>query len=346
MKRFLGYIKEIPLKKKIKYCTMLLSFILMFLLIGIGNWFKNLLPDINAYKKWDADGNYTQMAVYLPLGTMQERMQYDGMMYQLQETLKKEGIEPKNKKSRMTVGAFSGYGSVSLQTDIATVNVDAIGFGGDFFYFHPIDMVDGSFLTEDYLMRDYIILDRKTAWKLFNATNVTGMTVMIGDVPFLVAGVYDPTDVILSKEAGLDESMVFMFYESLETYGTVSGIQWLDFLLPNPVKGFGEKILTDNSAVPLEQAVIMENSTRFQTIPLYKLMPDYLERIMSKSGIVYPYWENIARGYENILVAFLLVETVCLVCGVVLLMHTIKPVKNIKKGINWCVSKIKGRKSL
>lgn len=344
MKRFLGYVKQLPIRKKIKYCTMLVSFLIVLIFVGIGNYFKNLLPDVNAYKKWDSKEEYTQMAVYLPIGQMPERMLYDGMLYQIQEKLTEESIEPENKKSRMLVGAFSGYGSITMKTELATATVDTIGVGGDFFYFHPLDMIDGSYLNDEYLMKDYVILDRATAWKLFGATNVTGMTVMIGEVPFIVAGVYEPTDILLSEEAGLDESIVFMFYESLETHGSSSGIQWLDFILPNPVKGFGERILKENSMIALEDAVVIENSTRFDAIPLYKMIPDYLERIMSKSGIVYPYWENIARGYENILVAFLLVETVCLVCGITLLIHTIRPVKNIKRGLNWLVAKVKGRK--
>ena len=163
-------------------------------------------------------------------------------------------------------------------------------------------------------------------------------------MPFIVAGVYEPMDIPLAKEAGLDENMVFMFYSSLEQYGTVSGVQWLDFILPNPVSGFGERILTENSTVDLQRAVVMEQNTRFNMIPLYKLVPGYLERIMSKTGIVYPYWENMARGYENILVAFLLVETVCLVCGLILIIITVRPVKNIKRGIGWLVARIRGRK--
>lgn len=344
MKRFLGYIGNIPLRKKIKYCVMLACFFIVVILACIGNYFRNLLPDTAADKRWDLEGGYTQIGVYLPLGAMQDKTLYDGMIYQMQEALENESIQPQNDKSRMIVGAYSGYGSVTMKTEIDTATVDAIGIGGDFFYFHELDMIDGSYLTEDYLMQDYVILDRETAWKLFGATNVTGMSVMIGDIPFIVAGVYEPTDVYLSKEAGLDESVIFMFYSSLEQYGTSSGIQWLDFILPNPVDDFGEKILTENSPVALDDAVVMEHSTRYDIIPLYKLVPGYLERIMSKSGIVYPYWENMARGYENILVAFLLVETVCLVCGVVLLLHTIRPVKNIKRGTNWLVAKIKGRK--
>lgn len=344
MKRFLGYLKNIPLRRKIKYSIMLGCFIVVAVLLGVGNHFKTLIQDITADTRWDSEGGYTQIGVYLPLGVMQDVTLYDGMIYQMQSALTQESIEPENEQSRMIVGAYSGYGSVTLKTDIDTATVDTIGVGGDFFYFHPLDMIDGSYLTEDYLMQDYVLLDRATAWKLFGATNVTGMSVMIGDIPFVVAGVYEPTDVYLAEEAGLDKSVIFMFYSSLEQYGTASGIQWLDFILPNPVKDYGTKILTENSPVSLDNAVVKEHSTRFDIIPLYKLVPGYLERVMSKSGIVYPYWENMARGYENILVAFLLVETVCLVCGIVLLLHTIKPVKNIKRGTNWLVAKIKGRK--
>ncbi len=344
MKRFFGYIKSIPLKKKIKYCTMLISFIVALIFMGIGNYFKELLPDVNAYKRWDVDEKYAQMSVYLPLSQMEDTLLYDGMIFQMNEALKKESIEPENKKSRMVVGAYSGYGNVTLRTDMSSTTVEAIGVGGDFFYFHPLNMIDGSYLSENYLMKDYIILDKETAWKLFGAVNVTGMSVMIGNTPFFVAGVYEPADIYLSKEAGLKENKVYMFYGSLERYGNVAGIQWIDFILPNPVKGYGEKILKENATVSLDDAVVIEQNTRFQAIPLYKLVPGYLERVMSKSGIVYPYWENVARGYENILVAFLLVETVCLVYGTVLLIHTLRPVKNIKKGINWLVAKIRGRK--
>lgn len=344
MKKIFGYIKNISLKHKIKYGVIIGCALVLFVLSCIGNYYKNVLQDINVSKKWDADGGYTQMSVYLPVGAMKDTALFDGMLYQMESALTNESIEPENSKSRMIVGAYSGYGSVSMQTEGNSATVDAIGVGGDFFYFHPLEMIDGEVFSEEYLMKDYVVLDKNTAWKLFGALNVTGMTVDIGGVPFIVAGVYEPMDIPLAKEAGFDQSIVFMFYSSLEHYGMVSGVQWLDFLLPNPVSGFGKRILTDNSTVDLKRAVVMEQDTRFDAIPLYKLVPGYLGRIMSKTGIVYPYWENMARGYENILVAFLLVETVCLVCGVTLIIVTIRPVKNIKRGINRLVAKIRGRK--
>lgn len=344
MKQFLEYIKNIPLRHKIKYGVIIVCALVIIVLSCIGNYYKNVLQDINVAKKWDSEGGYTQMSVYLPVDTMQDTLLFEGMLYQMEDALKKESIEPENSKSRMIVGAYSGLGSVTMQTEDSTATVDAIGVGGDFFYFHPLEMIDGECFSDEYLMQDYVVLDKGTAWKLFGALNVTGMTVEIGGVPFIVAGVYEPMDIPLAQEAGLDQSIVFLFYPSLKQYGTVSGVQWLDFLLPNPVSGFGEKILTENSTVDLKRAVVMEHNTRFNVIPLYKLVPKYLERIMSKTGIIYPYWENMARGYENILVAFLLVETVCLVCGLVLIILTVRPVKNIKRGINWLVAKIRGRK--
>lgn len=344
MKRFFRYLADIPLKRKIKYGIMLGCFIVAIIFFGIGNYFKNLLPDIQAEKRWDNTGGYTQFGVYLPLGLMEEVEMFNGILHQVNAALEKESIVAEDANDRVTIGAYSGYGTVSLKTEMDTVMAEAIGVGGDFFYFHPIDMIDGSYLTEDFLMQDYVILDKETAWKLFGALNVTGMTVNVGDIPFVVAGVYEPTHKILAKEAGAEDGRVFMFYSSLRKHGQISCIQWLDFLIPNPVNGFGEKILTENMTISAEDAVIVEHSARFNPILLYKLVPDYLERVMSKSGIVYPYWENMARGYENILVVFLLIETVCLVCGVVLLLHTIKPVKNIKRGLNWIIDKIRRRK--
>lgn len=344
MKRFLEFIRKIPFWKKIKYSVMILCALLIVILLCIGNYFINLTEDSEAATRWDKDGGYTQISAYLPLGLMQDATLYDGMKYQMLDKLKTEGIQAEDEEDKVILGAYSGYGTVTMKKDNNTATVDVIGVGGDFFYFHPIEMIDGSYLTEDYLMKDYVILDKETAWDLFGAIEVTGMTVTISNIPFVVAGVYEPTDVYLAEEAGAMENVVFMFYSSLSQYGTSSGVQWLDFLLPNPVKDFGMKVFKENGVVSLDDAVVIEQNTRYNLISLYKLIPDFSKRSMSQTGIVYPYWENMARGYENILVAFLLVGIVCLVCEIVLLFITLRPVKNIKKGMHWLVAKIRGRK--
>lgn len=345
MKRIMEFLKAMPFKKKCKYVIICVCLMVTAILSGIGNHLKHLIPDTYAAQKWDDKDGYTQLSVYLPIGLMEDTTMYDGMLYQMEEALKNESIEPENENSRMLLGAYSGYGRVTMQSDKATVNVKAIGVGGDFFYFHPIQMLDGEYLTSDYLMNDYVILDKETAWDLFGAVNVTGMSVVINNVPFLVAGVYEPSDVYLSEEAGVQEKGVFLFYSALKQNGSVSGIQWLDFLLPNPVKDYGSKILKENATISLDEAVVIEQTTRYQVLSLFKLIPEYAKRCMSQSGILYPYWENMTRGYENILVAFLLIETLCLSCTVILLWITIKPVKNIKKGCSWLVDKIRGRKA-
>ncbi len=344
MKKILSFIWKIPLKKKIKYSVMILCALVFCVLICIGNHLINLIEDTKLADKWDKENGYTQISAYLPIGLVDDATSYDGMVYQIQEKLKTEGIQAESQDSRLILGAYSGYGSITMTRDNNTVSVPAIGVGGDFFQFHPVNLVDGSYLTEDYLMKDYVVLDKKTAWDLFGAIEVTGMTVTIDSIPFIVAGVYESSDVYLAEEAGASDRLVFMFFSSLQEHGSVAGVQWLDFLIPNPVKDYGMKIFKDSAVVPLEDVIVMEQTTRYDIMSLYKLIPDYAKRSMSQSGIIYPYWENMARGYENILVAFLIVETVCLICEVVLLLVTLRPVKNIKRGLNWLIAKIRGRK--
>ena len=46
---------------------------------------------------------------------------------------------------------------------------------------------------------------------------------------------------------------------------------------------------------------IVENSTRYRLSSLFKLLMQFGTRSMNGKAIIYPYWENIARGNEDIL---------------------------------------------
>ena len=46
---------------------------------------------------------------------------------------------------------------------------------------------------------------------------------------------------------------------------------------------------------------ICENSERFKALPLLEVVASFGTRSMWQKAIYYPYWENIARGYEDIL---------------------------------------------
>lgn len=61
--------------------------------------------------------------------------------------------------------------------------------GGEWFSFHPLTLRSGSYINEDSLMHDQVLLDEKLAWQIFGSYELAGMTVTIGDKPFVVAGV-------------------------------------------------------------------------------------------------------------------------------------------------------------
>ena len=159
-------------------------------LSAAGLWAVKEAVDVSAGERFAGESGqrFSQVAAFLPVGQGKSEEDILAFRQALENKFVEQALKtPEN--GSLDVDAYSGRSDVTVATEHGTAGVTAFGVGGDFFYFHPIELLDGSYLTEEYLMRDYVILDRETAWKLFGATNVTGMTVMIGNVPFLVAGV-------------------------------------------------------------------------------------------------------------------------------------------------------------
>ena len=50
----------------------------------------------------------------------------------------------------------------------------------------------------------------------------------------------------------------------------------------------------------------MENTSRFSLFNELKVLAAFGTRSMNGKAIIYPYWENIARGYEDIIALFVL----------------------------------------
>ena len=89
--------------------------------------------------------------------------------------------------------------------------------------------------------------------------------------------------------------------------------------MPNPVKDFALGIVTEKIGVEENEVEIIENTTRFDLIPLLQIVRDFGMRSMNGKAIIYPYWENVARGYEDILALLLLFRMLFLLYPIVLL---------------------------
>ncbi len=243
-----------------------------------------------------------------------------------------EKIPQKTALQEMFAVSYCAQGQVTMTFENRTADkAQAIGVGGDFFLFHPMTFVSGTGFSGDDLMKDRIVLDEDMAWQLFGSIDIVGQSVLINDVPHYVVGVVAKDQGRLSKAAGLSDSFVYMSYDSLSKYGTIlsgltsdieiseigamakeGGINCIEVVCPNPVKGLAAKICKESLAIDDRFISVIDNTERFSFFSIMGVLGSFGVRSMWNKAIYYPYWENIARGFEDILAVILLIRLVCL----------------------------------
>lgn len=225
-----------------------------------------------------------------------------------------------NADARLWADAYSADGRITVKNDRATVSADAIGIGGDYFLFHPLKLLYGSYFSESDLNQDLCILDEDAAWQLFGSNNVAGMIVEIGGIPHVVAGVIEREDGRLAKAAGLDSTLIYVSYDTLCGLGSSNGINHYELVMPNPVKGYALSYVEENIGVAEKEVEIIENSTRYDLLKRFQVLGGFGIRSMNGKAIIYPYWENIARGYDDIVAVLTLFALLFLMYPTVLVL--------------------------
>ena len=225
--------------------------------------------------------------------------------------------DSENPSARLWADAYSADGRITVSSDRASLEASAIGIGGDFFLFHPLKLLSGSYFTGNDLMQDYCIIDQDAAWQLFGSNNVAGMTVSIGGVSHIVMGVIERPEGRLTEAAGLDGTLVYVSYQTLNELGSCNGINHYEIIMPNPVTGFAENFIRENLGSSEKETEVLENTSRYSFLSRLKLIPQFGTRSMNGKAIIYPYWENVARGYEDILTVLTLFQMIFLLYAVI-----------------------------
>ncbi|MCD7806198.1 MAG: ABC transporter permease [Lachnospiraceae bacterium] len=270
---------------------------------------------------WDSEGGSAHISVYLTeaeklsmLDSLedQEYMILD-LYYSLESKLTENSITLSGDaadNARLMVYGYEAQGSVSIESDRATITVKAYGVGGDFFQFHPLQLKYGSYFSGSDLMQDGVLLDEEAAWQLFGSSDVVGKYVYIQDIPHLIVGVYERDRGYFYDAAGNDVCTVYLSAQSLFQYGTYNGLQSIELLMPNPVSGYALGLVTEQLSG--RDVAVVENKNRFDPLSLIEIWKQLGTRSMGLSGIVFPYWENVARGYEDVLAGILLIQALLL----------------------------------
>ncbi len=291
--------KKLALKLK-PYVWISLACVVAFCIcLGLFINVLSAVGSLNAAKVWagNSEMQFAQLAVFFPEDNKMEEGDLASFFRTVEEKLAEASVEAEEGHILYNY-AVSGSGKVTVNGEKGNQSVTAIGVGGDFFLFHPLKLVSGSYISKDDFMEDRIVLDREMAWSLFGGINVEGMEVTIEDERFRVAGVVEREDDFATKKAYNDGPGLFMSYSAFNRL-TEGKISCLEVVMPDVISGFAVKIAEDTFAD--RNAEVIENSKRYSPSRIMRLTGSFGERSIQKNGIVYPYWENAVRVTENYL---------------------------------------------
>ena len=259
---------------------------------------SRLLDSQRAAERWkgDSDMDFAQVSAFMPGGTPLTLEQLYAFRTAMVAKFHEAALDVDN-KNQLFSDAWSGFGKVKAAGSAGKGEVGVTAVGGDYFMFHPLRLLSGGYLTAEDLMKDRVLLDRETAWLLFGGTELTGLSLTIEGVPFVVAGVIEREDDAFSRRAYGSGMGIYMSYEAYALLNENAGISCYEVVMPQPVKGFAYTVATGK--FPIGQGQLVDNSARYGFFTLLKAVKSWGSRSMQSSAVAYPYWENAARSTED-----------------------------------------------
>lgn len=260
-------------------------------------------------QRWNPSGGVSQISCFFSGYNEVSEDTFRNFEHALDNALKEASItvESENAGARLWVDAYSAPGMITVTSERTSLSLKAIGIGGDFFQFHPQKLLYGSYFSGNDLNQDYILIDEETAWQLYGANDIAGKIVSINGIPHMICGVIKRPQEKLDQEAGLGEPIIYTSYSTLVNHGTTNGINHYEIVMPNPIDGFAMKMVKENLGADERETEFIENTDRYSLVSSLKLVGKFGIRSMNGKAIIYPYWENLARGYEDIVALITLI---------------------------------------
>jgi len=103
----------------------------------------------------------------------------------------------------------------------ASAEVTLTGVSGDYFFFHPMKLIDGAYLSVDTPDPKKIVLDRELAFKLFGTYKVTGSVVSINQREYTIVGVVQQGDSKIDRATSGDLVHAFILFDELAYLSSV-----------------------------------------------------------------------------------------------------------------------------
>ena len=277
-------------------CAALLLLLACGLLIRL-HVLKGTLPAQQAAERWQGGSgqSFSQVSCFVPVDEPVGLKDIYAFRYAMLDELRKAALDANESQWR---DAWSAVGKVRVSGDRMAVDASCIAVGGDFFFFHPLRLVSGSYIGEKDLMKDLVLLDEDLAWQLFGGTALQGMDLEIDGKPFVVGGVIEREQDAASRMAYTAGRGLFMSYEAYaELTGKEDAVTCYEAVMAEPVKGFAARVAREH--FKLGRGEVLTNTGRFSAGRLLGLLKNADSRSMQSMGMIYPYWENAARVVED-----------------------------------------------
>lgn len=322
-------------KKKLVLLCINIILVVAFLVLSIfGKKGVGMLYSQQEARRWEDEKNsYAQVSAFVSPGRNLQEEDIASIRNSVMETLSKDSLNESSGSSRVWIDAYSGECKAEFRKDNNTLSVTAVGVGGEFFQFHPIPLLSGSYISEEDLNQDRVVVDENFAWAMFGSNDIVGMQIWMGNSIYTIAGVTAVDEEPLYRTAYGDSNRIYMPYSQLKKQQETLMITCYEAVMPNPISNYayytlrtacgieeeGEEVLkkTENP-LDFEDIQVMENSNRFDTMKLLEGLKNRKLQVMRPNSVGYPVWENLARvevqRQQNLLVLRILLLICPFVC--------------------------------
>ncbi len=316
--------------------------VLITVLTAVGTWLVTKdLYDQQATDRWaDKADDFAQISCFYPISMELSEFGFLSLHHSVEEALTAASLTAESTDADLFADAYSVTGKIHISTENTGKEVNVVGVSDSFFLFHPVRLLTGSYFDENMIMKDGVILDEDTAFRLYGSEDIVGKTVYIGGNPYYIRGVAARDEGFFAKKAGLSEPVCYVSVDTLKTHGTIVGSYTYEIVMPDPVEGFAKEAVSAALNDSEQKIEVVENSARFSFGAKKEIVMDFGVRSMSRNSILYPYWENTARAVEDLCGLLFVVQNVAFVIAAVLFLLY---VRILYKNRTWSIKGLAGK---
>jgi hypothetical protein len=268
-----------------------------------------------AWQRWKCDSkeNYGQVSCYLGKEAGFDLNSVNSVRNQLLSKLSDASVTPQEGKKLISYAYSTPVGNATMTCD-ATRRVDAdfTAVGGDFFFFRNFTLRSGSFFSDDDLMHNGAVIDRKAAFTLYGSDDIIGKNLYVNNVKLFVMGVIDLPATKAEKSCVNDIPKAYITYDaadlifgegSYDSTGLNNGsglkrVTCFECISPDPVENFTYNIITGKNSIAEQykgKISVVDNKKRFEPKTRIKALKKIDDFVVVKEDVIYPYWENASR---------------------------------------------------